>query len=143
MKQTIDRKHGYLEALRERGMKIRKGLIKCGHLSVNSGLSVTLELLDLPEPPDAILADHGLLSISAYQAIISRGLSIPREIAIIGFMSDWVSSMSYPRMTFVKLNLKEIGIKAFELLFAQINGDETPKHITVNARLNIRESTKK
>ena len=143
MKQTIDRKHGYLEALRERGMKIQKGLIKCGHLSVNSGLSVTLELLNLPEPPDAILAVHGLLSISAYQAIISKGLSIPREIAIIGFMSEWVSSMSNPRMTFVKLNLKEIGLKTSELLFAQINGNETPKHITVNARLNIRESTKK
>lgn len=143
MKQTTDRKHGYLEALRERGMNIQKELIKCGHLSFNSGLSDTIELLDLPEPPDAILADHGLLSISAYQAIISRGLNIPREIAIIGFMSDWVSSMSYPRMTFVKQNLKEIGRKASELLFAHINGDKTPKHITVNARLNIRESTKK
>ena len=98
MKQTIDRKHGYLEALRERGMTILKDLIKCGHVSFNSGLSDTLELLDLPEQPDAILADHGLLAISCYQAIISRGLSIPRDIAIIGFMSDWVSSMSYPHI---------------------------------------------
>ena len=143
MKQTIDRKHGYLEALRERDMAIQKDLIKCGHVSFNSGLSDTLELLDLPEPPDAILAGHGLLSISSFQTIISRGLNIPHDISIIGFMSDWVSDMTYPRMTFLKQNLKEMGLKTFELLFAQINGDMTPKHITVNARLNIRESTKK
>lgn len=142
MKQTADRKHGYLEALRERGRTIQKELIKCGQVSFNAGLSDTLELLNLPEPPDAILADHGLLSISAYQAIISKGLSIPREIAIIGFMSDWVSGLSYPRMTFVKQNLKEMSRKTFELLFDQMNGDERVKHVIVNARLNIRESTK-
>ena len=111
-------------------------------LSFQTVLPDTLELLNLPEPPDAILADHGLLSISAYQAIISKGLSIPREIAIIGFMSDWVSGLSYPRMTFVKQNLKEMGRKTFELLFDQMNGDERVKHVIVNARLNIRESTK-
>ena len=107
MKQTIDRKHGYLEALRERGITIRKRLVKCGQISFNSGLSDTLTLLDQPEIPGAILADNGLLSIAAFQAIRSRGLRIPEDIAIIGFMSDWVSGMTYPRMTFIKQNLKD------------------------------------
>ncbi len=141
MKQTIDRKHGYLEALRERGITIRKELVKCGSVSFNSGLSDTLRLLDMQNPPNAILAAHGLLAISAFQAIASRGLRIPEDVAIIGFMSDWVSSMSYPPMTFVKQNLKEIGCKVFKLLFSQMDGDESVKQITVNARLNVREST--
>ena len=142
MKQTADRKHGYLDALRERGIAIRKGLVKCDNISFNSGLSDTLKLLSLPQPPDAILAGHGLLSIAAFQAIISRNLRIPQDVAFIGFMSDWVSGMSYPRMTFVKQNLKEMGCKTFQLLFDQIHGDESVKHHIVNARLNIRESTK-
>ena len=160
IKQAVDRKHGYLEALRARGLAIRKELVKCGHVSFNSGLSNTLELLNLPEPPDAILADHGLLSIAAFQAIVSKGLRIPEDIAIIGFMSDWVSNMSYPRMTFVKQNVKEIGRKTFKLLLDQIQGagnassrqqgqmetnseKASAKHIVVNARLNIRESVSK
>lgn len=143
IKQAVDRKHGYLEVLRERRMPIRKELVKCGHVSFNSGLTDTIELLSLPEPPDAILADHGLLSIAAFQAVVSRGLRIPDDIAIIGFMSDWVSGMSYPRMTFVKQNLKEIGRKTFKLLLDRINGKTGASHIVVNARLNIRESTKK
>ena len=142
IKQATDRKHGYLVALRERGMEIRKELVMCGHISFNSGLSDTMELLSQEEVPDAILCDHGLLSTAAFQAIISHGLRIPEDVAIIGFMSDWVSGMSYPRMTFVKQDVKQMGTKTFELLAAQMNGDESVRHLIISARLNVRESTR-
>ena len=143
MKQTVDRKHGYIEALHERGIPVRTELVKCHHISFNSGLSDTLELLSLPEPPDAILATHGLLAISALQAITSQGLRIPDDVSVIGYMSDWVSEMSHPRISFVKQNLREIGSKAFRLLSDQISGDDSVHHVVVNARLELRDSTKK
>ena len=143
MKQTADRKHGYLQALRERGIPIRTELVKCHNISFNSGLSDTLELLSLPEPPDAIIASHGLLAISALQAVTSQRLKIPEELAIIGYLSDWVSEMCHPRVSFVRQNLREIGIKAFRLLIDQINGDDSIQHVVVNARLELRDSTKK
>ena len=114
----------------------------CHHISFNSGLTDTMELLRLPDPPDAILASHGLLAISALQAITSRGLQIPKEISLIGYMSDWVSEMSHPRISFVKQNLREIGNKAFRLLLDQINGDDSVQHVVVNARLELKDSTK-
>ena len=143
MKQTADRKHGYLQALRERGIPIRTELVKCHNISFNSGLSDTLELLSLPEPPDAIIASHGLLAISALQAVTSQGLRIPDELEIIGYLSDWVSEMCHPRISFVRQNLREIGIKAFRLLIDQINGDDSIQHVVVSARLELRDSTKK
>ena len=142
LKQTADRKHGYLEALRERNIPIRKELVRCHDASINSGLMDTLELLDLPEPPDAFIASHGLLALSAYQAIISRGLNIPNDVAIIGYMSDWVSDMPTPRITYVKQNPREIGAKAFRLLLDQINGDDRVRRMVVKTRLEIRESTR-
>jgi LacI family transcriptional regulator len=142
LKQTSDRKHGYLEALRERGIPIRTELVKCHDISFNSGLSDTLELLSLPEPPDAILASHGLLAISALQAITSQGLRIPDDVAIVAYMSDWVSEMSHPRISIIKQNLKEIGNKAFRLLLDQIKGDESVQHVIVKANLELRDSTK-
>ena len=143
IKQTIDRKHGYIEALHERGIPVRTELVKCHHISFNSGLSDTLDLLGLPEPPDAILASHGLLATSALQAISSQGLRIPEDVAVIGYMSDWVSEMSHPRISFVKQNLREIGSKAFRLLTDQISGDDSVQHVVVSARLELRDSTKK
>ena len=143
MKQNTDRKHGYLEALRQHNIPIRTELVKCHRISFNSGLTDTLELLSLPEPPDAILASHGLLAISALQAIESHGLRIPDDIAVIAYMTDWVSEMSHPRVSFMKQNLKEIGIKAFHLLLDQMKGDDSVQHIVVNARLELRDSTRK
>ena len=142
MKQVADRKHGYLEALRERGIPIRTELVKCHHISFNSGLMDTLELLSLPDPPDAILATQGLLAISAMQAITSRGLRVPQDVAVIAYMSDWVSEMSHPRISFIKQNQREMGSKAFRLLLDQIHGDDSVQHVVVNARLELRDSTR-
>jgi LacI family transcriptional regulator len=142
-KQMADRKHGYLEALRERGLPIRTELIKCHHISFNSGLSDTHELLQLPEPPDAILAAHGLLATSALLAVTDSGRRIPDEVSIVGYMSDWVSEMSHPRVSFVKQNLREIGTKAFRLLLDQISGDDSVQHVVVKARLELRDSTRR
>lgn len=142
MKQTSDRKHGYLEALRERGIPIRRELVKCNYASFNSGLTDTFDLLKLPEPPDAILAAHGLLAGSAFQAILSQGLCVPEDVAICGYMSDWVSDMFHPRVTYVKQNLKEMGRKAFKLLHDQMNGDNSVRHLIINSHLELRESTR-
>ena len=142
MKQTSERKHGYLEALRERGIPIQKELVKCNFISFNSGLSDTNDLLDLPEPPDAIIASHGMLATSAMKAIESRGLRIPEDISIVGYMSDWISDVLTPRVSFVKQNQKEIGIKAFKLLCDQMDGDTCVQHVIVKARLELRDSTR-
>ena len=143
VKQSSDRKHGYLNALRERGVAIRKELVKSNHASFNSGLSDTIDLLNLPKPPDAILATYGLLVGSAFQAILSRGLRIPEDIAIAGYMSDWVSEMNRPRVTFIKQNLREIGRQAFRMLYDQMEGGTSVQQLIINAHLEIRDSTRK
>lgn len=143
MKQTSDRKHGYLEALRERRIPIRKELVKCHYSSFNSGLTDTLELLDLPEPPDAIIASHGILAISALRAIMSKGLRIPEDVSVIAYMSDWVSDLATPRLSFIKQNLREIGSQTFKLLLSQMTGEDCVKHVMVKARLELRDSTRK
>ena len=131
----------FVKAVRENGIPISTEVVKCHHITFNSGLNDTLELLNLPSPPDAILATHGLLAIAALQAVTSRGLRVPEDIAIIAYMSDWVSEMCHPRLTFVRQNLREIGTKAFRLLHDQMKGDDSIQHVVVKARLELRDST--
>ena len=61
---------------------------------------------------------------------------------MIGYMSDWISEMTNPRLSFVKQNLREIGVKALSLLLNQINGDNRVRRMVVRANLEIRDSTK-
>lgn len=141
IRQTVQRKHGYLEALRERCIAIKRELVKCGHACFNSGLAKTMELLSMPEPPDAILADYGRLAISAFHAVISMGLRIPQDVSIIGFMSDDVSGILSPPMTFVKQNHREMGQKTVNVLIEHIKGDTKVRHVVVKTSLCIRNST--
>ena len=57
-------------------------------------------------------------------------------------MSDWVSDMPTPRISYIKQNPKEIGAKAFRLLLDQINGDDRVRRMVVKTRLEICESTR-
>lgn len=142
LKQTADRKHGYLEALRERGIPIRKELVKCDFLSFSSGFSNTTELLDMHDRPDAIVASHGLLTLSSMKAIEARGMNVPNDISVVGYMSDWISEVLTPRVSFVKQNQKEIAVKAFKLLHDQMDGDTCVQHIIVKTNLELRDSTR-
>ena len=142
LKQTADRKHGYLEALRERGIPIRKELVKCDFLSFSSGFSNTTELLDMHDRPDAIVASHGLLTLSSMKAIEARGMNVPNDISVVGYMSDWMSEVLTPRVSFVKQNQKEMGIKAFKLLDDQMDGHTCVQHVIIKARLELRDSTR-
>lgn len=142
MKQTSNRKHGYLESLRQHDYVIRKDMVKCSPISYESGFANTLELLDQPEVPDAIIASHGLLAMAAMKAIESRGLRIPEDIAIVGYMSDWISEVVTPRLSFVRQNQKEIGCKAFKLLKDQLDGESCVNHVIVKAFFEVRDSTR-
>ena len=142
MKQTSERKHGYLEALRERGIPIQKELVKCDFLSFSSGFSNTTELLDMHDRPDAIVASHGLLTLSSMKAIEARGMNVPNDISVVGYMSDWISEVLTPRVSFVKQNQKEIAVKAFKLLHDQMDGDTCVQHVIIKARLELRDSTR-
>ena len=136
-----ERKHGYLEALRERGLPIVKELIKCNHLSYNSGLTDTYELLTTSSPPDAILAMDDTLTIAALQAAKSLGRRIPEDLSIIGYTSEQLSTVSSPSLTFLRRNSKEIGHEAFRLLMEWMEGNEEVRNVKVNVRLEVKESS--
>ena len=136
-----ERKHGYLEALRERGLPIVKEFIKCNQLSYNSGLADTYELLTAESPPDAILAMDDTLTIAALQTAKSLGRRIPEDISIIGYTSEQLSMVSSPRLTCLRRNPKEMGQEAFRLLKEWIDGNEEVRNVKLNVRLEVREST--
>ena len=55
------RKHGYLEALRENRIPIDRDIVACDKIDYQVALDATLRLLDLPSPPEAILAFNDIV----------------------------------------------------------------------------------
>jgi LacI family transcriptional regulator len=81
-------------------------------------------LLDLPNPPTAIFAGSDTQAIGVISAARERGLSVPDDLAIMGF--DDIEIAEFIGLTTIRQQLKESGRLAVELVVAQLTEDAHP-----------------
>lgn len=137
------RKHGYLEALRERRISIDRSIIINGEIDFEKARNTTIEMLQRENRPDAILAFNDIITYAAFDAIKSLGLRIPADVAIIGFSETESSLFVTPRLSVIMDQAHTTGLRACELLLKAINGDRQIQKIVVPMKLEIRESSSK
>lgn len=137
------RKHGYLEALRENRIPIERELVACGKIDFDVARNATFALLDSPNPPDAILAFNDIVTYAAFDAIKSRGLNIPEDVAIIGFTDGDTAAFVTPKLSAIMDQAHVQGMKACELLMKNINGDHKIYKEVIPMILKIRDSSVK
>jgi DNA-binding LacI/PurR family transcriptional regulator len=79
-------------------------------------------LLDLDDPPTAIVCDDDILAGGVYLAARARGLSIPRDVSVVGFDDLDFARVLDPPLTTVGVDAEELGAVAFRLLAELIGG---------------------
>ncbi len=140
-----NRVKGYRQALLKHKLPIDEALIvECD--SYEKALEITPQLLELPTPPDAILAVNELTAAGALKAIKKKGLKVPDDVAVIGFTDGVVSRTADPELTTIDQHGFEVGKKACELLLKRIKSKEeniSPKTKVIKTNLILRDSTKK
>jgi LacI family transcriptional regulator len=134
-----DRLEGYRRALLARGFNLDDDLIAEGDYSEKAGYYTARRLLS--RKIDAIFAANDEMAIGAIRAIQEAGLSVPKDIAIIGFDDSAASSLVKPPLTTIRQPLRTYGMKLVELLSEQI---EDPmlrqRKIVLETELVIRQS---
>jgi DNA-binding LacI/PurR family transcriptional regulator len=99
------------------------------------------ELLDLAEPPTAIICDDDILAGGVYLAARARGLSIPGDVSVVGFDDlDFVRVFD-PPLTTVGVDAEELGGVAFGLLADLIAGGAGEPGRRLPVSLVVRGST--
>ncbi len=137
------RKHGYLEALRDNRIPIERELVACDKIDFDVARNATLKLLESENPPDAILAFNDIITYAAFDAIKSKELAIPDDVAIMGFTDGDSAAFVTPKLSAIMDQAHIQGKKACELLLRNINGDTTIYHEVVPMILKIRDSSVK
>ena len=91
----------------------------------------------------AIFCFNDISAIGAMSAIRDHGLSVPRDISVIGFDDILSASYQAPKLTTVRQPLREMGIEGTRVLLEQIKtpGKEYPAEILMQPELIVREST--
>ncbi|OEU97088.1 LacI family transcriptional regulator [Streptomyces oceani] len=160
---------GYRSALEERGLSVDPALVRTTEFTIEAGAAALHALLDeapaadtaadhtadaAAEPRldaaavDAVFCANDQLALGAAQALHSRGLRIPEDVAVAGMDDSTLTRASWPPLTSVDLGSAERGRIAARMLLdrlSQDGGDAPPpasaRTETVTPRLIVRAST--
>jgi LacI family transcriptional regulator len=133
---------GYRVAMASAGLPIEEHLVREANWQIDGGLEQARCLLRLPEPPTAIFAFNDNMAIGVMQAAHEAGLSIPRDLSIVGFDDVELSSVFVPSLTTVRQPLQEMGRVAVDLLHRLIGGQTLEAaRLELATRLVVRCST--
>lgn len=91
--------------------------------------------------PTAFFAGSDLMAIVAMNSLFKNGLTVPRDVAVIGISDIDMAKYTTPPLTTVHIPTEEIGIVSADILLSRINGNHLlPQKILLPVSLLVRNS---
>jgi LacI family transcriptional regulator len=140
-----DRWENLVQVARELGLQMRPECVVELSRDITTpdlGYPVIQQLLASKAQFTALVSFNDIAAFGAMRALHDAGLSVPRDVSVIGFDDVAASSYSTPRLTTIRQPLSVIGTTASQYILGQLR--KTEKHrsrIVVRPELVIREST--
>lgn len=135
------RLRGYNLALEEANIAYDEALVRCGNFDEESGYSAAVDLLRFDERPTAVFIASDMVAIGALRALQEGGVSVPEEMAVVGFDDITAARFITPSLTTVHVPTFGLGWSAGELLIRIIEGDPPrQRHVELDTELVVRES---
>jgi LacI family transcriptional regulator len=118
-----DRYNGYKQALLEAGITPDPELVLEGDFMPLSGRNCASKLFQMPpeKRPSAIFAATDQMAYGVLSAAEEFGLSIPRDVALVGFDDDSPSVHVRPPLTTVRQPYFDMGAQGLQLLLSLLD----------------------
>lgn len=139
-----ERLAGYQAALAEAGAPATPDLILRGENTFETGYALTQRWLALSpdQRPTAIVAMNDTMAIGAIHAGQTHGLTIGRDLAIVGFDDAPMAQYLWPPLSSVRQPIREAGRRCVEVLLKQMHDQVTaPEQVMLAPELIIRASS--
>ena len=117
---TVERVRGYRLALEQGGIGFDPELVAEGGSLRDQAEAAMHSLLDLSEPPTAVVSGNNFMTIGLLRAIADRGLSVPDDLALVAFDDFEWADLFAPRLTVIRQPTTELGARAVELLLSRL-----------------------
>jgi len=142
---VIRRLEGYNKALNENNLEFHQELVCSSSPTLDDAYESVIKLMDLANPPTAILITGTVITLGVLKAIIEKKKSVPHDFSIIAFTDTILASYFMSPVTTVSHKLEDIGVKTFEILFEHMNSsDELPfSKVIIETNFINRNSTAK
>ena len=127
----VDRFDGYVDALRDSGQRVRKGLVEHGDFSRESGARAMKALLRRNPNLDAVFVANDPMAIGALETLHALGRRVPDDVAVIGFDDVVGAASTSPPLTTVRQPLEEMTRAMADLLLRRIDDAEAEGEFVV------------
>jgi LacI family transcriptional regulator len=130
---------GYQHALERAGLQVDPSIVRHGLRTTDAAALAAAEVLSLPDPPTALFTSQNLVTIGAVKGLRKAGMS--EAIALVGFDDFVLADVLVPGVTVIAQDVAQLGRLATQLLFARMDGDDSPARTHVVATdLTVRGS---
>src|SRR5919112_1154443 len=109
--------------------------------SAESGAAATRHLLDLDEPPTAIVYANDLMAMAGLSLAVSRGIAVPEQLSVTGYDDMEIAAHLQPALTSVSTDVVAWGRAAATRLLQVIHHQPLAELDLPTARLVVRAST--
>ena len=139
---SVARLDGYRAAMSAAGLAVDPAWVRYGDFHPAGGESHARELLAGPDRPTAVFAGSDLQALGVIAAATAAGLSVPRDLSVVGYddiaLARWLS----PQLTTVHQPLRRMGEEAARIVLRLADGGEvdTPR-LDLATHLVVRGST--
>lgn len=138
-----ERLAGYKKAHLQNNLPLNESLIKQGTPKEDAGYRLTNNLLDLLDPPTAIICGNNLMALGAVNAIKDRKLSLPDDVSLVSFDDREWTQLITPGITVASQPTYEMGRLAAELVMRRLENDGSSiRNIVLESEIIYRDSVK-
>ncbi len=131
-------------ALEARGLELRPERLVERPYSISDGRDGLREILAAAGKgprPTAVIGGNDLLAIGVILEAQQSGLSVPGDVSVAGFDDIELAANIAPALTTVHVPVEDICTLAGDFLVARIEGRPARDHLSLEARLVVRQST--
>ena len=140
--EARERQRGVVEALKRHGLE--PAMLLPGDFTAQGGYLAGQQLLSSGREFDAIFAANDVMAIGCMYAMNQTGLYAPKDFLLAGFDCIPLSGYMTPRLTSMRVNVRQMGERAIHFLMEKISGRlEGDLCESRHPELVVRESTQK
>lgn len=137
-----DRNQGFQKALHEAGIKINPKWIFIDQHTIEDGKQVIKQILEMDDRPTAIFTGSDEVAGGIMIGAKERGLTIPDDLAIIGFDDQPIAEILDPKLTTIRQPVDQMGEKSVEVILEMLDNPEMEiKSYELPIELIVRQST--
>lgn len=137
---------GYRKALADHKLPFDENMLIVGNLSDITGVEAAQQLMNVNPMPDGAFITSDFVASMCIRTLKENGVSVPEDIAIVGFNNDPICKIVEPTLTTINYPGEDMGEIAARNLINHLNGltnISQTNTITVRSELVVRKSSLK